>query len=404
MNGPTTPPVTGVYAGPGRRLALEFADGTRGIVDVSAHLSGSAFELVRDDPTVFAGVHLGPGGGTVVWPGGATIAAGALYDAAVRSARTPHDPRTEPQDRADASLMELAGAKLSAQERQETLDHGLAAVRELGRQVAQARLWARAAYHEWYDKALVERDNPPDWLTAGLPVADQWAHRRLEADRAAQAPAGRVMAHRTDGNKDVTFAVGDRVLLGDDAAENVPAAVAGTHGDDVLVVPLGAGFPVVEASLTGVDDTGMPWGFVDEAAVPRGLEPGAVVRVVDGPRVRAWAQVADVTQEAAGMVAHLRVLPVIITDDSLPVDVHGVSAWSTDEGNERLGHPLAVGDLVSERDGGDPPGTGLPARVASVESDPDWPGGWRYRLLPVIVLARDAAYGARPGTDKGGNA
>lgn len=119
--------------------------------------------------------------------------------------------------------------------------------------------------------------------------------------------------------------------------------------------------------------------------------------------------VAELTEDMTGpwevrtrRRTHLPVLPGITTDDSLPVDLRGVAAWSTNGGNNRLRHLPAVGDLVGERDGGDPPGTELPARMASIDSDPDRPGGRRYRLLPLMSAGRDAAYGATPGTDQGG--
>jgi hypothetical protein len=79
-----------------------------------------------------------------------------------------HDARTTPVDCADASLFELAGAKLD--DRDATLAHGLAAVHELARLVEEARNVATDLYLVHYEqgtleKALAELTVLPAWLT-----------------------------------------------------------------------------------------------------------------------------------------------------------------------------------------------------------------------------------------------
>lgn len=62
---------------PGYRLEVEFDDGVKGIVDVSADLWGPAFEPLKD-PAKFAEVYLEDGAPT--WPNGADIAPDAIYE------------------------------------------------------------------------------------------------------------------------------------------------------------------------------------------------------------------------------------------------------------------------------------------------------------------------------------
>ncbi len=69
-----------VQALPGHALALTFADGVSGVID----LSGECFEGVfapLADPDVFAQVQVV--NGVVVWPNGVDMAPEALYDEVV---------------------------------------------------------------------------------------------------------------------------------------------------------------------------------------------------------------------------------------------------------------------------------------------------------------------------------
>lgn len=65
---------------PGLRLAVQFADGTRGDVDVSRLVAGAragVFARLRD-PDVFA--QAGIDHGAVTWPGEIDLAPDAMYD------------------------------------------------------------------------------------------------------------------------------------------------------------------------------------------------------------------------------------------------------------------------------------------------------------------------------------
>ena len=57
--------------------------------------------------------------------------------------------------------------------------------------------------------------------------------------------------------------------------------------------------------LNSMDETGLPWSFLDEATDPELIVPGAYV-IVGAGSVRAVAQVVDIT--SAGVV-HVRPLP-----------------------------------------------------------------------------------------------
>ncbi|HEY6935133.1 MAG TPA: hypothetical protein VI452_17160 [Marmoricola sp.] len=77
-----------------------------------------------------------------------------------------HDPKEHPSDCLDAVLHELAfEASLTGQHRRETFDRGEQALRELQRQVAEARAWARAYEHRLF---AFDVSNPPEWLAAPL--------------------------------------------------------------------------------------------------------------------------------------------------------------------------------------------------------------------------------------------
>jgi hypothetical protein len=57
--------------------------------------------------------------------------------------------------------------------------------------------------------------------------------------------------------------------------------------------------------LNSIDETGLPWSFLDEAPDPAIIVPGAFILVGAGS-VRAVAQVIDITDEG---VVHVRPLP-----------------------------------------------------------------------------------------------
>jgi hypothetical protein len=59
-------------------LALTFADGLCGEVDVLARMRGPVFEHART-PAGFANIELDGETGTVTWPGGADLAPDTLY-------------------------------------------------------------------------------------------------------------------------------------------------------------------------------------------------------------------------------------------------------------------------------------------------------------------------------------
>jgi hypothetical protein len=66
----------------GYRLWLEFADGTRGEVNLEAELWGEIFEPIRE-PANFAQFRIHAELNTLVWPNGADFAPEYLYRAAV---------------------------------------------------------------------------------------------------------------------------------------------------------------------------------------------------------------------------------------------------------------------------------------------------------------------------------
>lgn len=77
-----------------------------------------------------------------------------------------HEPDEHPSNCLDAVLHELAfEVNLTGQRRRETFEHGERALRELQRQVAESRAWARGYEHQLFS---VGTSNPPEWLTAPL--------------------------------------------------------------------------------------------------------------------------------------------------------------------------------------------------------------------------------------------
>jgi hypothetical protein len=76
-----TPDITEVVVVRHGVLALTFADGLRGEVDVLDRMRGPVFAQART-PEGFATVVVDPETGTVVWPGGADLAPDTLYERA----------------------------------------------------------------------------------------------------------------------------------------------------------------------------------------------------------------------------------------------------------------------------------------------------------------------------------
>jgi hypothetical protein len=69
----------------------------------------------------------------------------------------------------------------------------------------------------------------------------------------------------------------------------------------------------IPCDLSDEDETGFVWAFLDEAADPSLITPGAIVVAgdADAPAV---AEVVDVVDKPAGVVAHLKLLPGTIDD------------------------------------------------------------------------------------------
>ncbi len=70
--------IVAVQALPEYRLALRFADGVEGEVDVSELVGQGVFAAWRD-PAFFGQVFIDRESGTVAWPGGIDIAPDQLY-------------------------------------------------------------------------------------------------------------------------------------------------------------------------------------------------------------------------------------------------------------------------------------------------------------------------------------
>lgn len=72
----------------------------------------------------------------------------------------------------------------------------------------------------------------------------------------------------------------------------------------------------LEIDLNSMDETGLPWAFIDEAPDPSQLVPGAWLMVGEG-EVRAVAQVVD----CDGAIVHVRPL-LDSVDDHLDLLAH----------------------------------------------------------------------------------
>lgn len=69
----------------------------------------------------------------------------------------------------------------------------------------------------------------------------------------------------------------------------------------------------IPADLNGEDETGMVWTFLDEAAQPELIVPGAIV-VAGDEHAPAVAEVVDIVAKPAGSIVHLRILPGLVED------------------------------------------------------------------------------------------
>ena len=69
----------------------------------------------------------------------------------------------------------------------------------------------------------------------------------------------------------------------------------------------------IPADLNGEDETGLVWTFLDEAADPALIVPGAIV-IAGDEGAPAVAEVVDIVEKAAGAIVHLRVLPGLVED------------------------------------------------------------------------------------------
>ena len=77
------PRITGVHVTGPFRVALDFTDGSHGVVDLAPWIAGrrGVFEALQV-PTFFAQVAVDHEAGTLVWPNGADLDPDMLYEAA----------------------------------------------------------------------------------------------------------------------------------------------------------------------------------------------------------------------------------------------------------------------------------------------------------------------------------
>lgn len=64
----------------------------------------------------------------------------------------------------------------------------------------------------------------------------------------------------------------------------------------------------IPADLNSEDETGLVWTFLDEAADPDLIRPGALV-VAGTEHTPAVCEVVDLVDKPAGTIVHLRILP-----------------------------------------------------------------------------------------------
>lgn len=80
---PLHPRITKVVVTGSFQVVLDFADGSRGVVDLAPLIGGrgGVFQLLQD-PAYFATVAVDPDAGTIVWPNGVDLDPDMLYEAA----------------------------------------------------------------------------------------------------------------------------------------------------------------------------------------------------------------------------------------------------------------------------------------------------------------------------------
>jgi hypothetical protein len=91
-----SPDITAVRVVRHEVVALTFADGLEGEVDLTGHLWGPVFERVRT-PAGFAEAYVDEETGTITWPGPVDLAPDTLY-IRVKTGEWPLGLNEEPED------------------------------------------------------------------------------------------------------------------------------------------------------------------------------------------------------------------------------------------------------------------------------------------------------------------
>ncbi len=63
----------------GFKVQVTFTDGTQRDIDLDRHMQGPVFEPIRNDPRVFASIHVDPDSLTLAWSNGVDLAPETLY-------------------------------------------------------------------------------------------------------------------------------------------------------------------------------------------------------------------------------------------------------------------------------------------------------------------------------------
>jgi hypothetical protein len=71
--------VSGVQPITGFQVRATFTDGTQRDIDLAPLLQGPVFEPIRNDPQVFASIHVDPDSQTLAWSNGVDLAPETLY-------------------------------------------------------------------------------------------------------------------------------------------------------------------------------------------------------------------------------------------------------------------------------------------------------------------------------------
>lgn len=80
MSTTSTAHITAAAPAGGKRIALDFDNGTHRIVDVAHLLNGPVFAAIASDDEAFAQLYYDPELGTVCWPGDVDIAPETLAE------------------------------------------------------------------------------------------------------------------------------------------------------------------------------------------------------------------------------------------------------------------------------------------------------------------------------------